>query len=646
VSSHRFAVLFLTLLVAGVALLGVTQAALGYSGGVHQVATQRAVDVMQVWDHMEAITASDAFAQYRFRAKVRMFPELTNNDAAMSYLLVNAAWNYDEYVGDMGTRNHFWTCDDDLDECPEGIVGVDNAWEVARREWLNAVIYHRNGDLVSAYFHLGAVMHLVEDMAQPAHTNSDLHGPTNRDSLEEWGGYAIAEPWYSWTDPNKTWPGTVFTPPSKKAIIQRVIDRQSWDGRDEFLVDKLLSSPSDPFNTAQLFWIMYVTNQWANYFASDGESGNKTVRLGWVDYEALGFPKHLHRYGQLVSAQSESALDDNEGPCSVPGCGDEFCNCDRDLSVLAKWGYRAATRGAGGVLALFRRTVDHTPPVTQVTITRNDGKTFVADGWNNSPVTVRLHDAVDPDSPGFQDATGVWTVYGLVNGEVWAPNLAFPITQLQKTFASSGTNTVKVRTTDNAGNIELKSHAVKVDVTPPLVGFPGWQDWYLTCQQPKATWTASDVPSGLRLVTGTLDGKSVVKNKLIDRALLTAAPHTLTVNAKDWAGNRTIADYMFRVLPEFGLVVGKPTALRGGTTTTYKIVGALEPQHYLGSAAVTVVIQKKRDGEWATWQKLAGKAGADKTYSCYARMVKGTFRVRAEHYHPTLVSQWTKFKVE
>jgi hypothetical protein len=646
VVSRCATVFIVLLLLAAGMLLGVSRAALGFTSGVHQVATQRPVDVMQVWTDMRAITASDPVAIYRFRAGVRFFPELTNNGAMLSYMLVNAAKEYDEYVGDMGTRNHFWTCDDDLDECPEGIVGVDNAWEVARREWLSAIIYHRNGQRDLAMFHLGAVMHLVEDMGQPAHTNSDLHGPTNRDSLEEWGGYDIINPWYSWTDPAKTSPGKVFTPPSKKAIIQRVTERTAWAGRDEFFQDRLLRNPADPYNTAQLFWIMYVTNQWANYFASDGESGNKVVRLGWVDYEGLGFPKYLHRYDKLVSAQSESALDDNEGGCDHPGSGDEFCNYDNDLSQIAKWGYKAAMKGAGGVLALFRRTVDNVPPVTQVTITRNDGKAFVAGGWSNSPVTVRLHDAVDPSTPGFNDATGVWTLFGLVDGKVWVPNLVWPVTQLQKTFTSSGTSTVQVRSADNAGNIERQNHTIKVDVTPPTVTFPGLRDWYLACEQPKATWSATDVPSTLRLVTATLDGKPVVQNKLIDRALLTVGAHTLLVNAKDWAGNRTIATRTFEVFRETDLIVGKPEALRGGTTMTYKIMGALEPQHCVGSQAVTIVIAKRRDREWVVWKKLPGLAGPDQTYSCYVRMALGTFRVRAEHRYPTVVSAWTQFKVQ
>ena len=55
-------------------------------------------------------------------------------------------------------------------------------------------------------------------------------------------------------------------------------------------------------------------------------------------------------------------------------------------------------KGCGAVIELFRRTVDHTPPVTVVTCTpRRYGKTYLPDGWNNSHVTVRLDDARTPN---------------------------------------------------------------------------------------------------------------------------------------------------------------------------------------------------------------------------------------------------------
>jgi len=644
---RRLVIMLIIALAAGLALAA-PQPALGYSGGVHQISTQRAVDVMQVWDNMDAIAGRDAFAPYRGVAGVRFFPELTRNNADMSYFLVRSAMNYDDYVGDWGTRNHFWTADDDLDECPEGILGVDNAWEVARSEWVNAVMDRARGDQLSAYFHLAAVMHLVEDMAQPAHTNSDLHGPTNRDSLEEMGGYDLAEPWYSWTDPAKTSPGRAFIPPSKTAIIQRVRDRTAWAGRDEFFDDTLLRNPNDPYNTAQLFYIMYVTNQWANYFASDGESGDTTVRLGWVDYDALGFPTHLHRYGVNVTPQSEGALDDNEGGCNHPVSvsGEEYCNYDGDLFRIATWGYKAATKGAGAVLNLFRRTVDFMPPVTTVQTARDDAQPFVEGAWSASPVTVKLTGASDPDVlPSFWNGTGVWTMYLCVNGQPAVTGLTFPITSLEKRFASSGTNKVQVRTTDNAGNTEARDLAVNVDVTGPVVTFPDWRNWYHECETLKATWTTTDPHSGVKSALGMMAATPLVKNAVIPRSRLSVGAHTLSVSARDNVGNTGFAQRQFTIFDHGGMVIGTPSVKPVGTTGLYSISGTLVPKHYAGTTPIILAISQRTSSPYAMARLVPATITSSGNYVALTKFTAGSWKIRAQHKYPTMTSEYTNFTV-
>ena len=645
--SRRTTILIVMVLLVVGAVLGVAPAALGYSGGVHRISTQRAVDVMQVFDRMDAIAGRDAFAPYRAVAGVRFFPQLTNPTVDMSNTLVNSAWNYDDFVGDMGTRNHFWTSDDDLDECPEGILGVDNAWETARDAWVRAILAYQAGQIPIAYFYLGAVMHLTEDMAQPAHTNSDLHGPTNRDSLEEWGSEAIADSLYSWTDPSKTSPGKAFIPPTKQAIIQRVLDRPTWKGWDEFIVDATLMDPNDPYNTAQLFYIMYVTNQWANYFASDGESGNKAVRLGWVDYTALGFPQSLHRYGAHVSAQSESAFDDNEGGCNHAGSGDEYCNYDGDLSTIAKWGYKAATKGAGGVLNLFRRTVDPLKPVTTVVTTRDDAKPFVEGAWSASPVTVKLTGATDPSLiPGIWNGSGVWTIYLCVNGQPAVSGLTYPITSAGKRIDVSGANVVQVRTTDNAGNTEGRDIAVKVDVTPPVVTFPGWRNWYHECETLKATWTTTDAHSGVDYSPGRLGSTWLVKNAAIPRSLLYVGAHTLTVTARDNVGNTGFAQRQFNIFDHGGMVIGKPSVAPVGTSGLYRIAGTLVPKHYAGTSPITLAISKSTSTpamRWRGWCRRRSPPAA--TTSLSSSWAPGAGRSAPSTQYPTMASAYGYFTV-
>lgn len=638
--------LTLVLLLAAVGGLAGAPAASAYSGGVHHIATQRAVDVMQVFSDYDAIVGLDGRADERLAAGAHFYPELSNDGAALGLTLVDSAMNYDDYVGGMGTRNHFWTCDEGLHELPEGIVGLDNAWEVARREWVSAVMLYKNGFRKKAYTRLGRVLHLVEDMAQPAHTNSDLHGPTNRDSLEEWGGYAIIDPMYSWTDPAKASPGKIFQPPLKRLIIQRVRNRPGWEGHDEFLEDKALMDPNDPYNRSQLFWIMYVANQWANYFASDGEKGNTGVALGWVDYEALGFPDHLHAVGVEVSPQRERALDDNDRDCpnGNPRCGNGACDCDGDLTTIATWGYKAAMKGSGGVIELFRRTVDTMNPRTQVTCTREDDKTYVAGGWNNSRVTVRVHSAVDPATPTLQDASGVWALYAIFDGELPGASAAAS-GELYHFFELTGAHTVQVRTADSTGRVEHKDVAVKVDLTPPVIDLSQWRSSYLSCEQPPASFAVSDTPSGVKSVAASVDGTRVVVGQPIDRLLLGAGSHELFVKATDKALNTATSTRGFRVVQEVGLTVGTPMATRVPGTMRFQFTGTLAPQHYAGTRPITIVIEKRERPQWKVFKKVAATIGEDGSYRCAARLPLGDWRARAMHLRPRVFSDYVRFKL-
>ena len=114
------------------------------------------------------------------------------------------------------------------------------------------------------------------------------------DSLEEWFVNTKPREMYSWTDPTVASPGKAIKPPSNQAIINKVAAATRWQpGRTEFFKDPQLKNPNSPANLQQLFYIMYVVNQTGNYFASDGESGNRTERIGWLNSYS-GFPSHLH----------------------------------------------------------------------------------------------------------------------------------------------------------------------------------------------------------------------------------------------------------------------------------------------------------------------------------------------------------------
>jgi hypothetical protein len=102
--------------------------------------------------------------------------------------------------------------------------------------------------------------------------------------------------------------------------------------------------------------------------------------------------------------------------------------------------------------------------------------------------------------------------------------------------------------TDKMGNVEGPENdfSVKVDLTPPEIGFPDLRPNYLVSQQFVPVWTATDVTSGIDEETGYLDGHLVEKGTPIDLSLM-AGRHRLEVYAWDKAGNWRYEYYDFEV---------------------------------------------------------------------------------------------------
>lgn len=87
-------------------------------------------------------------------------------------------------------RRHFWFPGNDY---KAGLVHFDSALEEGQRQWRLAIEDYRcNGNKSLAYWRLGRVAHLLQDMSSPAHVHIDQHlprlGEQNWDSFERWVG--------------------------------------------------------------------------------------------------------------------------------------------------------------------------------------------------------------------------------------------------------------------------------------------------------------------------------------------------------------------------------------------------------------------------------------------------------------------------
>jgi len=67
--------------------------------------------------------------------------------------------------------------------------------------WPAAIKFYGKGSLDQAYYGLGHILHLIEDMTVPAHSRNDPHLPGNEDPYENWTGSIVNSENYNWADP-------------------------------------------------------------------------------------------------------------------------------------------------------------------------------------------------------------------------------------------------------------------------------------------------------------------------------------------------------------------------------------------------------------------------------------------------------------
>jgi cytochrome c len=113
-----------------------------------------------------------------------------------------------------------------------------------------------------------------------------------------------------------------------------------------------------------------------------------------------------------------------------------------------------------------------------------------------------------------------------------------------------GTHTLAYRSTDKAGNVETdKAATIKIDATKPTVLISGIADRkiYGDSQDLKISWQAVDSTSGVKTVTGTLDGQAYRSGTLQALYELSLGTHSLSVTAVDRAGNQTVQTVTFGI---------------------------------------------------------------------------------------------------
>ncbi|MFC6087217.1 ThuA domain-containing protein [Sphaerisporangium aureirubrum] len=269
-------------------------------------------------------------------------------------------------------------------------------------------------------------------------------------------------------------------------------------GEDEDETAPVTSAVTDPAEPASGWFTAPVT---VTLTAADEENGSGTDR---TEYQLDG--------GEWT-AYTEPVVVSGDGPHTLA--------------------YRSADK-AGNVedaktLAL---KVDATAPMTSATSApAND------DGWHNGAVPVTLS-ATDQTS-------GVARTEYSLDGGAWTP-----FTQVVD-ISGQGSHELQYRSADNAGNVEaIKAVTVRIGTRAPTVLVTGVANGkqYGDGQDLRIAWEAVDTGSGVKTVTGTLDGRPYRPGTVTPLHQLALGEHTLTVTAVNKAGNQTVQTVRFSVV--------------------------------------------------------------------------------------------------
>jgi hypothetical protein len=176
-------------------------------------------------------------------------------------------------------------------------------------------------------------------------------------------------------------------------------------------------------------------------------------------------------------------------------------------------------------------SIDATAPLTTAQFAPGND-----DGWHTGaiPVTLAATDAT----------SGVASTEYSLDGGAWTPYTQ-PVD-----VTGDGEHTVSYRSKDKAGNTETeKAATLKIDASTPTVLISGVADRqvYGDSQDLRISWQAVDTTSGVRSLTGALDGDSFTSGALLPLYTTSLGTHSLKVTAVDNAGNRTDQTVTFGV---------------------------------------------------------------------------------------------------
>lgn len=462
----RWKVSSFVLLLAVMAVMVPVQTAWGYSQGAHRHIIQKATEYFagfrpcnEPWQYRDAIADG---AEH----------EDDGNDEDHVF-----GYNCDGAAIATCTYPHFWDYDGDNGISGNGIDDLvdvvsdtwPNAWMKASGYrvgefhnvsldglWQQALELYRQGNLWDAYERLGHVCHLLADMSVPTHVHEDFH--PSPDEYEHTISANITDV-LSVLDPTELNKGFIPIPANNTGIAPEL-----WD----------------------LFYLMYTTNQRADYFGSEDDWGDAKDWLNLVDYNTS--PYATSPYSVFGYYQDPDHYDTPIWTCYVCGslqcigdedsaCKDTFCiNCfdqgrgwqplhmtNPQWIIAERVTLVYAVRATATLFDTFLREGDNVPPVTSIMFGNNQ---YISqeDQISISPATHVFLTATDNYS-GVQSTEYRITGQGYDSG--WKINTSiFTFNQVQAGLYD-GKYTIQYRSSDDRNNEETAKTVVVSLTTNP-----------------------------------------------------------------------------------------------------------------------------------------------------------------------------------
>ena len=221
----------------------------------------------------------------------------------------------------------------EIGDIDTSFISTENALQKSRHFWTLALGAYADGKKAKAYEYLGHIVHLMGDQSVPTHAHGDAHVKAVFD----------ADPYESWMS------DLVDGDHGHMNLSSAEVDRL----RADEVVDPLHPEVTGrldqkvPAGVDPLYYLLYTTNQLADFFTSRDVDGDAFDRHNWIQGELNSMNAAI----TTPRVQDDLDNNDNDGPF------EDINNSDGDLGAVRDVTYFYGIRAIAALYRHFEQTV-------------------------------------------------------------------------------------------------------------------------------------------------------------------------------------------------------------------------------------------------------------------------------------------------